>query len=82
MTKRAESPHLDDLDAIREDVRKWWQSLTREVLIQDHGYDPAEVDTLEEATAMIMTCEVKDWYFTLEEMRDCWKWDALNPDNQ
>lgn len=77
MSKRAASPELDDLDAIRKAVEVWWQLHPRETLIKDHGYDSLEVDVLEEATEMIMTCEIKDWYFPLEEMRDLWRWDPL-----
>lgn len=77
MSKRAASPDLDELVAIREAVKLWWQLHPRETLIQDHGYDSSEVDVLEEATDMILTSEMNDWYFPLEEMRDLWRWDAL-----
>lgn len=76
--KRGGSPiATHDLDDIRESVKEWWEQSPRELLLSEWNYDESQVDHLEEATEMIMTLEIKDWQYTLEEMRDLWQWECL-----
>lgn len=77
MSKRSVSLESEELNQIRASVKQWWKVYPRTRLLQEFEYDESEVDTLEEATQMILTSPMEDWHFTLEEMRDHWRWDAL-----